>query len=507
MTDMTSGEEVSETAESSPEAGAGDDQTAAASPGGSPAPASDPASAATATSASGAATGSATTGAVTAPGAATGAGTVAVPRKPRAHKTRRITAWVLVVLASLLIPISVISVWAIRTVTNTDKYVETMAPLATNQVIVDHLATKATDKLFSTHVVQDKVTNALPPKAKPIVQPLVNQLHDYVHGVALKVFESPKFGQLWNTLNRHSHAAVIDVLTGKQTALTKKFEKGGQIVVNVTPALNNVIDKLNSRGVTYFNPLKPILTTGSGLGVTILSRQQVSKFSGFFNLIVKLKWVIPIASLLLAILGIAIAVEHRKTLLRMAVGVALVSLLILAGLSLGRITFLNQAAGHSFDRQVAASVWDTLLRFLKTDLRWTVLISVLVAFGAWLAGPARYAVWIRSTVARGAHWVADQARALSAGTGKAAAGSPGARKTGGWVLEHVKGLRILGVVIAGLFLLFGNNLTGWSLLIILLVLLVYLGLVQLVAAWARRIAGAVPGSGPGTGTGAGASAA
>ncbi len=48
----------------------------------------------------------------------------------RGHLPRRISAWVLVVLASILIPVSVISVWAIRTVTNTDQYVKTMAPLA-----------------------------------------------------------------------------------------------------------------------------------------------------------------------------------------------------------------------------------------------------------------------------------------------------------------------------------------------------------------------------------------
>ena len=134
----------------------------------------------------------------------------------------------LVVLASLLIPVSVISVWAIRTVTNTDQYVATMAPLARNPVIVDHLATKATDELFSTGIVQKKVTAALPAKAKPIVTPIVNEVHSYVYGLALKVFESPKFGQLWDTLNRHTHDAVVDVLTGKQTPLAQKLEKGGR---------------------------------------------------------------------------------------------------------------------------------------------------------------------------------------------------------------------------------------------------------------------------------------
>jgi len=427
------------------------------------------------------------------------AGAVASPgqgkKPPRARRTRRITAWVLVVLTALLIPISVISIWAIRTVTNTDQYVATLAPLARNQVIVDHLAAKATDELFSTHIVQNKVTAALPPKAKPIVTPIVAQVHNYVYGLALKVFESPKFGKLWDTLNRHTHDAVIDVLTGKQTPLTQKLEKGGGIVVNVTPALNDLINQANAKGVTLFNPLKPILTKGDKLGVTVVSKSQVSKFTGLFNAIVTLKWAIPAVALALAAIGIALAVERRKTLLRMAIGVGLVTLLLLAGLSLGRITFINQA-GQSFNRQVAASVWDIMLRFLKTDLRWMLLVSVLVALGAWLAGPARYAVWIRSTCAKGGRWVATQARELTSGAGRAAAGSDRARRTGGWILEHVGGLRIFGVVVAALFLVFGGNLTGWSLLIILIVLAVYLGLLQLVAAWARKIA--APAASPST---------
>jgi hypothetical protein len=49
--------------------------------------------------------------------------------------------------------------------------------------------------------------------------------------------------------------------------------------------------------------------------------------------------------------------------------------------------------------------------------------------------------------------------------------------------------------VAALILVFGGNLTGWSLLVIVLVLAVYLGLLQLVAAWARRVAaGADPGA-------------
>ena len=128
------------------------------------------------------------------------------------------------------------------------------------------------------------------------------------------------------------------------------------------------------------------------------------------------------------------------------------SLLLLGSCRLGRVIFIGQAVRGRLQRAGAAAVWDTVLRFLKTDLRWTVLISVLVAFGGWLAGPARYAVWIRSTCAKGGRWVAAQSRELSSGAGRAAAESSRVRRSGGWIVEHINGLRIVGVVVAGLIL-------------------------------------------------------
>ena len=184
-----------------------------------------------------------------------------------------------------------------------------------------------------------------------------------------------------------------------------------------------------------------------------------------------------------------------QTLVVLVIGLALVTLLLLAGLSLGRITFLNQAAGGGFNREAAAAVWDTVLRFLKTDLRWELLLAVLVALGAWLAGPARFAVWIRSTCAKGGRSVGARAHAFSAGAGEAAAGSERARRTGVRILEHLNGLRIFGVIVAGLFLVFGGNLTGWGLLVIVIVLAVYLVLLQLVAAWAHKVSGSTMTSG------------
>ena len=56
---------------------------------------------------------------------------------------------------------------------------------------------------------------------------------------------------------------MINILTGKQTPLQKKLAKGGQVAINLSPALNNLISSANSHGVTLFNPLKAVASQGT----------------------------------------------------------------------------------------------------------------------------------------------------------------------------------------------------------------------------------------------------
>jgi hypothetical protein len=418
-----------------------------------------------------------------------GAGKSKRRRKP--HLIRRITCWILVVLASLLIPLSVMSFWAIRTVTDTDHYVATMAPLARNDVIVHRLAEKATDALFSSHVVQDKLTQILPAKAKPIVNPLLSQLHGYVYGLALKVFESPKFGQLWDALNRHTHTAVVDILTGQTSKESSLVKKAGAVAINVSPALQNLIKEADAKGVTLFNPLKSVLSQHNSLSFTIVSTKQVSKFSRLFNLLVQLRWEIPVAALVLAVGAVGVAVERRKTLARIAVGVGAFTLVLLAALAVARQTFLHEATKANLDTAAAAAVWDTVLRYLKSDLRWLLLLAVVGGLVAWLAGPSRYAVWTRSKAVQGGHWVGSGAKVLTGKKGEGDVPAP-AGAWGKWVLEHAQGLRIAGAVLAGLCVLVGVNLSDGVALAVAIALVVYLGVIQVIVVWARRTAPDAP---------------
>ncbi len=317
--------------------------------------------------------------------------------------------------------------------------------------------------------------------------PLTNTMQDFVGKQVNRVLSSTYFQTLWNNGNRRAHATLVAVLSGQDTKLTRALKNGKTVVVNITPVATKVINTLDGKGITFFDPLKTQLNSNQkNVSVSILSAQQVSQAQGIFNLAKKLKWLVPIITLVLAAAAVAVAVRRRKTLLRVAVGGSIGIVVFLTAFHLARKKFVSTSVKEGFNGQVSGIIFDTLLRFLKDGL-WLVLAILLVASVVlWFVGPARYAVALRRQIARAWHWLARNARQLTSKEHTEGA-SPAAQRSAGWIREHRTGLRLLGALVAGLFIVFNGSLTFWGALVTLLILAAYLGLLQLVVIWAERI--------------------
>ena len=397
----------------------------------------------------------------------------------------------LVVLVSLLFPLSVMTVWVVNTMTNTDHFVETMAPIASNPVVISHASARVTDELFLSIDVNKKIASLLPPKAKPVAVPVTNSLQGFVGKQVNQIFSSSYFQKIWNNGIRRSHATLIAVLSGQNTKATRTLKNGKTVVVSIAPVATKAIDTLDGKGITFFDPLKAVFNTNpNSVSVSILSAQQVNQAQGIFNLVKKLKWLVPLITLVLAAAAVAVAVRRRKTLLRVTVGGSIGIVVFLTALHLARKKFVSTSVKEGFNSQVSGIIFDTLLRFLKDGL-WLVLAILLVASVVlWFVGPARYAVALRHQIARAWHWLSRNARQLTSKEHTEGA-PPAAQRSAGWIREHRTGLRLLGALVAGLFIVFNGSLTFWGALVTLLILAAYLGLVQLVVIWAERIGGGV----------------
>jgi hypothetical protein len=388
----------------------------------------------------------------------------------------------MVVLSALLVPISVLTVWAIRTITNTDQFVATMAPLAREQVVTDHIAIKATDILFEKVDVQGHLNTALPPKASFAAAPIASQVHGFVQDQFKTLLRSNWFQQAWDKANRRLHSSLVTFLEGNQLPAGQKAQ---EIAIKLNPVLEKGIAQLHKQGITVFDPLQAKLKNATNLSVTVAAKPQVKSIRGVFHLAKTLGWVVPLVALVLIVGALAVAVDRRKTLLRLAVGVSTATLVVLGLVAYERNFFITHAANRA-SPEVTGAVYDTLSHFLHDTLRLTLLVSVIVAVLMWLVGPARWARSLRSLVGRGFHWLAQRFGELVSKT-RSAEASARVQRIANFPLEHASGFRLFGVVVVGCILVFGGNLSGSGILWSAVALAAYLLVLQGVLMWARRL--------------------
>src|SRR6476659_8892929 len=128
---------------------------------------------------------------------------------PTPHRTRRVVAGLLVVLFTLLLPVTVAAGWAHRTVLDTDTYVSTVAPIAHDPAVIAAVSRDVTNQLYEALDPQSAIANSLPPKAAFLAGPIANAAKSQVQEAVNRVLSSDKFQQLWEGANRFAHKELV----------------------------------------------------------------------------------------------------------------------------------------------------------------------------------------------------------------------------------------------------------------------------------------------------------
>ncbi len=371
---------------------------------------------------------------------------------------RRILVAVLVVLGCVLAPLSIVSVWIHSTLLDTDQWVSTVGPLIDNPDVQDAVATRVTNAVTDNAKIDSIIRDALPGSAKRLA-PVIEQGAQQAVGVAAhKIVESDQFETLWDTVNRRAHARVVAVLQGKgnQTVATKN----GQITVSLDPIIAAVRKELDQRGIPFFDNVK---IPNSRRQIVLFSSEDLKTAQSLVDLFDKVALVLPILTVLVFAAAIILSGNRRRTILRGALGVALAMGILLTASALGRTAYLD-ALPATVNHAAAQAVYDQLLTFLRTSLRTTFWLAIVVALGAWLAGTGRAATRVRSTVGR----------ALDKGGDEVATPAPVA----GFVAHHRNVLRVVVVGVAFVVMAALDHPTPLSVLVVTVLSLVAFGVIE-----------------------------
>ncbi len=309
------------------------------------------------------------------------------PGPAKGPRWKRISSWVLVVLACVLAVLSVIAVFARNQLLNTDAYVRTVAPLASDPAIQTQVAKKVSENLIERTDLEARIKNALPSKAGFLATPITSSVETVTNELALKVVQSQQFATFWVAANRASHKQLVAVLTGSTTGAVST--KNGKITIDLGQVEIQVKHRLDERGITVFDKIPAV----KGLNYVLFQSNDLTKIQKLTKLLNDVAIVLPIVTLLCFAGAVVLARSRRKGLVRAAAGLALSMALILVVLAVARNQYLsNLKADQSLPANQA--VIDIVTAHLRLGVRIILIVAAVVALIALIAGNKRVQAWM-----------------------------------------------------------------------------------------------------------------
>ncbi|WP_318213641.1 hypothetical protein [Streptomyces sp. SCL15-6] len=264
---------------------------------------------------------------------------------------------VLIVLACLLAPCGTLAAWAAYGLGDTGRYVAAMAPLAADPDVRDAVA----------DTVGDGVMNEVG------AGPMRTTVRLYVQDAARSFTRTEAFRAGWDAANRAVHTAVLRALRDEGAA-------GRPVTVDLAPVTARVRNRLVQDNVPMARRI-PVRHTE----VTVLPAHEVDRLrKGYHVLDVAAFW-LPLAAVVFAVAGIALAACRRRALTATGLGTAVGGVLLALAVLVGRRLTLAELPG-AVDGPAAGAVYDALTATLRTASWLLVGLGLTVAAVSWLTG-------------------------------------------------------------------------------------------------------------------------
>ena len=306
-------------------------------------------------------------------------------RKPR-HWVRTFWSTVLIVFACLLAPLSVVSVWARGEVTDTNRYIQTVAPLAENPAIQDAIANRITQEIFTYVNVPELTSQAvetlsanrtLTPEQTAALQALTGPLNSgivsYTEQAVDKVVQSDQFAAAWVEANTVVHQRLNDALTGQNTDNAVKVENN-QVVLDLGNLIAQVKQRLIDGGFSIAEKIPSNVSTT----IVLFEAPNASTIQTGYSLLNTVGFWLPLIAIAIAIVGVFVSHTPRKALAWMGFGMMLAMAVGALLVGVVRMGYLN-ALPDTVNVAAATAFFDQFTVFLKQSL-WAGAAAGLVLF-------------------------------------------------------------------------------------------------------------------------------
>ena len=336
---------------------------------------------------------------------------------------RPLVSGVLIVLLAVAAPASVLAQWMHNEIADTDRYVESIEPLAADPAIQDAVTTLVTDEIMSRLQIQavaERAVDALADRGLPrlaatslktLATPLSEAIGDFVADHVRDIVESDRFAQAWVETNRQAHVQLVSVLTGEGSELVDV--SGTTVSLNLGPVLDAVKQRLVDAGFDLAAQLPRI-----DLQLTLFESDDLTRAQILFRLLEDLNNALPIVGLLLLAAAVAVGRSRRGTLIAAMIAIATSMVLLGVTLNAFRLVYLGSIPSSTLPIDAATAFYDHMVASMHMNLRAVIVLSLAVAFIAWVSGPSHNAVVVRRDASTAVAWARGGRARLGLDTGR-----------------------------------------------------------------------------------------
>lgn len=305
---------------------------------------------------------------------------------------QKLVTGVLLFIASLVFAVYALVWWTERQILNSDNWVSYSSQLPKNPEVAGALADKLTNQIFANVPVEDRVAEALPPRAGFLAAPLTSQIQTRTTSLVTRAIESDTFQSVWTGANRLAIDRILNQARQDNPSASEKIsEKFNVNLASIQPLIEQRLDK--------DSPISPALQEGGekiyGVATDLkVAREHVRDFVRTTD---SLYVALP-AVFAASFLGmLAFASDRRRSLITLA-AIAIVLLLIeLVAIRYARQQIISRVENSQYVPAVSY-IYDSLLSSLRQMIGWLIAFWVVVSAVAVAAGNSAWAVSLRKTL-------------------------------------------------------------------------------------------------------------
>ena len=310
---------------------------------------------------------------------------------------RAFGAFVIFLVAALLIPVGVIGSWASRTVADTDRYVETVTALIDSPEVRAEVSAQLTNILFDALPTGELAKSVLPNNGDALSGIVTQAAKAALQNAVASALASPQARTAWAALNRQIQSNLIAALKGDSNSVFQI--KGDAIVLDTGVLIERVRTLLVEQGLTVFANIS--VPKAADRELVLVRDEQVKVVSTTYRIVQPLANGLIWLALFLLALGIWVINRRRVGVLISGWIFVLTGAFILGTFGLAKELALSglSVAENSWQAVTA----ETVLRYLPGLGRTCVAIGIVAIAAGVIAGSSALGQWIRKVFVTGSN--------------------------------------------------------------------------------------------------------